>query len=173
MPSPRRFRDQSRSQKRLTSWASGPDTSQDTISATGDTGWEFGTALDTESRATLVRTRGTILLTLSTGGGAGDGYIGSVGIGIVTLDAFTAGVIPGPSQDPDWPGWLFHQEFAIVEGAAGISNGSAFQRIDVDSKAMRKIGENEILFGSTDVVELGAGAIMQVTALTRMLFKLT
>ena len=67
-------------------------------------------------------------------------------------------------------------------GAAPITTGAAaaedFQsvvtagrRIEVDSKAMRKLEEGIVIFGAMDVTEVGASS-MQVLFDTRLLLKL-
>jgi len=161
------------SQKRLTTWDFGPETTQDTLSTPSSVVWSAGVVLLTEARATIVRTRGSALITLSTLGGVGDGFRGAMGIGIISTDAFAAGATPDPLADQDWPGWLWFQHFNVIEGAPVSADGSGFQRFEIDSKAMRKMGASETLFGCTEVTELGAGSIMQISADCRMLFKLT
>ena len=102
-------------------------------------------------------------------------------MGIVTVQAFTVGgvtALPAPFTTPEWDGWLWHSYFqmhgvsAQAVGADVARNVSADLRMVIDSKAMRKISENEVLFGVLEVgVETGT-AQLRYSADTRVLFKL-
>jgi len=74
--------------------------------------------------------------------------VGALGIAIVNSDAFAAGAvsIPGPVSDSDWGGWFVWRSFAghyEFHDASATLLGS--WQIEIDSKAMRKIGPNETL----------------------------
>ncbi len=110
--------------------------------------------------ATIIRSRG--LIQIKAQSGAADVSIdGAYGIAIVSSVAFGIGItaIPGPFTDSGWGGWLFHQFFALqidVTTDIGRLAGSGFtEQYEIDSKAMRKIGANEVL---VDVCESRAGA---------------
>ena len=61
---------------------------------------------------------------------------------------------------------------AITATEADGSNAFAtVQKIVIDSKAMRKFGSEQILFGSLDVTETGT-SVMRLQAETRVLLKL-
>ena len=104
----------------------------------------------------------------------GDGYSGAVGVGIVTLPAFTVGitVVPTPLTEVEWEGWLYHQFFDI---RAGLDVGLAShisQHWAVDSKAMRKFDDiNLVLMSLIEVIEQGTSQI-EIGFNTRMLVKL-
>ena len=101
----------------------------------------------------------------------------------MTVDAFNAGstAVPGPQSDESWDGWLWHRYFrltsagAIAGGAAtdediaGIMGASL--RVEVDSKAMRKVKDEEIVIAVVEVAEIGV-ATMWFQFITRGLFKL-
>jgi len=67
----------------------------------------------------------------------------------VSAQALSVGIsaIPHPSTDAAWGGWLYHTflfarfDFFIVSGV----NPNMMHNIVIDSKAMRKIGEEERL----------------------------
>ena len=172
------------SPRRLTSWQVGPG---------GDTVTNFSSSQITILNAgafavldgnTVVRLRGEFTAFLRSATAANDGYTGAFGIGITTLDAFTIGAtaIPGPLDELDWDGWLYHRFFTltasgpIVAAAVSISTDLAQPvasglRIDVDSKAMRKLPENMGLFAALDVNLVGTAA-MSCFFNSRMLIKL-
>ncbi len=172
---------QARSPKRLTAWDSGPQRSLGSLSATGKAGFTTGVVLAQDSKATIVRIRGSILFQLTLATAAGDGMSGAVGLGIVSSDAFAVGTtaIPGPFSDPEWPGWMWHS-FWHLNGVAAQSlgadvsrNSNADLRLEIDTKAMRKWSVGETLMGMFEIaVETGTAAVA-VTADTRVLVKLS
>ncbi len=97
---------------------------------------------------TIVRTRG--LFTIATDQfTANELQLGAVGIAKVTQQAQSIGIsaIPHPATDAAWGGWLFHSffsyEFAFIS-AVGM-DPNVTHPIVVDSKAMRKVDEDERL----------------------------
>ena len=122
---------------------------------------------------TLVRTRGIFEAVLKTATSAGDGYFGAIGIGRVSTPAFVAGIVsmPTPLTDLAWDGWLYHSFFSLHAGVAGDSAASSTQRIEIDSKAMRKLGTDETFYAAMEVIEVGT-ATMSLFLNTRMLSKL-
>jgi len=171
----RGFPVQSRTQRRVTSWGQGPEDTGTTLTATGAAVWTSGVALNLESKATIVRTRGLITFGIVGAAGAdGDRMCGAAGIGIVSTDAFAAGATPDAVSDATWPGWLWYAHWDVSDGDIDRDNGavSRYQRIVIDSKAMRKLGQNETVFGSVEAVETGAVS-MEFVAQSRILLKLT
>ncbi len=160
------FRRPIRSQSRKTSWQFGPSTGsvgvpapQGVISTTatvlGGVGQEF--LID---GITLVRTRGTLMAYLLTAGAASEGFACSFGIGIANVDAFTAGIVSlmTPFTNMDWDGWLYHVNFGLysLDGSPTTEIGvSVGFREQVDSKAMRKVGINEVVYCALETVEAG------------------
>ena len=108
---------------------------------------------------TVLRTRGIFDIFLTSATSAGDGFFGAVGIGIGSLQAFNAGAVSLPSALDEALSniWLWHSYFSIHAGeAGGLSGGpEAHQRIMIDSKAMRKIDANQVMYASIDRVEIG------------------
>ena len=97
---------------------------------------------------TLVRTRGLFAIRTDQPT-ADENQIGAIGMAIVTAQAVSVGitVIFHPATDAAWGGWFWHAYYAhrieVVIGA-GFAFDGVFQTI-IDSKAMRKIDEDERL----------------------------
>ena len=164
--------------RRSTAWSVGPNSSDQFITATGPTIWSNGVALSIEVEATIVRLRGYAEFTLEAVGSLGDGFSGAIGFGIVSQAAFAVGAtaVPTPTTESEWPGWLYHRFFGARSVTATIADGAnavgAVHRIEIDSKAMRKIGIDELIMGVVEVTEQGT-ATMEMHGNTRMLLKLT
>ena len=170
------FRGPSRSLKRKTTWLDGP-TAELSVSSVTPQIWNTGLLLTLDG-GTLVRTRGAGLLTLNATSQVHGGAIGALGIGVCTLQAFNAGVasVPTPIAQIDWDGWLWHQAFNVASITATISDGvnavGCTQRVEIDSKAMRKVPENMVVFGAMEIgTELGT-AVVTFDATCRCLVKL-
>jgi len=159
--------------RRRTGWEEGPGGTTatsftDTIATILGAGFEF--LLD---GLTIVRIRGSVQAFLTVGG-TNSGFHAAIGMGIVSADAFAVGVtaVPNPIDDADWNGWMYHRYFdlhgATTFNPADQSNSLTFE---VDSKAMRKVGVNEVLFASIETVESGT-ATMSVFFESRILLKL-
>ena len=156
MPRLRNVSSRIRTPRRQTGWGGGPASGTDgaagsliTVSSS-----VLGSVVSTPTidGLTLVRTRGEFMFRLLTASVAGDGYFGAVGLAIFNDTALAAGVgsVNTPITDEAWDGWLWHRYFAcLAQGAitaagsslsAGQQEGvSAAVRVEVDSKAMRKI----------------------------------
>ena len=123
---------------------------------------------------TIVRTRGEMLFSLRSTSAVGEGFLVGAALGIVTNDAFAVGVtaVPSPIDDIDWDGWYWHQLVHLFE-AVGVSDDgiTTNARIQIDSKAMRKIGVNETAFMVIEGAEVGT-SVVAAFGLTRMLLKL-
>ena len=123
------------------------------------------------TRPTIVRSRGAVSHRFAAVT-ADVAYVGSIGWGIVSEDAFAAGVasIPGPESDPDWSGWYVWRSFAETFEFNDATGGLYTSRtIEIDSKAMRKMGTNERL---VVVAESQSGAF-SIAPRVRSLFKLS
>ena len=168
-----------RSAKRTVIWNDGPNsTVVQSLSAAVNTVWTLGqTAL---GGVTIVRIRGSIGLWLETATAIGDGFTRvSIGIGIVTADAFSTGVgaMPGVISDKNWGGWMFYSDLGPFIGLS-VTEGEntsplAQVRVPIDTKAMRKVAPNETVFGMVSAsAEIGA-ATLSFVGDTRMLVKLS
>jgi len=134
---------------------------------------------------TLIRTRGDLNLFITIATAAGDGFHGAFGIGIGNENAFTAGVasLNTPLGDEDWDGWIYHRYFGLFAGGplatataadqqSQVNSSSAAMHIEVDSKAMRKLNEGDVIYAAVEAVELGAAASMEWAFNSRTLVKL-
>ena len=79
-----------------------------------------------------------------------------------------------PTTDITWEGWLYHWTGAFVSMGSTIAsgNGTSAQRIDIDNKAMRKIGEDESLICIMQTNEEVGTSVLNATLATRCLQKL-
>ena len=158
-------------------WDSGPgSTALTQLTGSGSAILGLGIAA-TVGEITFMRTRGICdLMVQGVPTANGDGYFGAVGIGKTTVIAFTdVGItaIPTPITQVDWDGWLWHSFFSVhtpdVSGEGGNSTAQ-HQRIEIDSKAMRKVDGSELIYAAIEVVEIGT-AILDVFLATRVLLQ--
>ena len=173
--------------RRKNSWGVGPQSNTGGAPATTITGTTVAaggvSALAALDGLTLVRTRGSLLVQLVTASNAGDGFHGAFGIAKANSPALTAGIasLPTPNIEDDWDGWIYHRYFELIAGGA-ISEASGSNepgqgavhqalRVEIDSKAMRKVAIEEGFYMAIDVIIVGT-ATMFWTANSRMLFKL-
>ena len=120
---------------------------------------------------TVIRTRGVVSIQ-SDQIVATEVQLGAYGIAIVTAQAVSVGItaIPHPVTDAAWGGWFFHTYFANsmkFGTAVGIQYDRA-TNFEIDSKAMRKVDEDERLVA---VVENSSGAGMEIWDSFRLLSK--
>ena len=163
--------------RRTTEWGFGPGGNTVQIfSASGEA--ILGSGISADEEVTIVRLRGLLSCYLTTTvAGVNEGFHGAVGIGICTEDAFGVGTtaMPDPLADLAWDGWMWHSFFDIHANTSTLSDGvnavSASQRIEVDSKAMRRLMESDVLFAKVEVVEAGT-ASMGLFFESRVLIKL-
>ena len=165
----RGFSSQVRSPRRKTAWTFGPGG----VSASS---FSASSALIHPAflqfflpKITLARIRGRLDLFLISSTAAPDGFQGAVGIGVATLDAVTAGptAVPSASANSNWDGWLWHQ-FCGIHASEASSTGSSALSLEVDTKAMRKVTDDDAIFISMEFAEIGT-ADMDVFMETRML----
>ena len=120
---------------------------------------------------TVIRTHGLFAIR-SDQSAASENMIGAFGIAVVTAQAVSVGItaIPHPSADAAWGGWFVHQFFS---DSFKLSTAVGFEAIGIrhypiDSKAMRKVDEDERL---VVVIENTAGFGLIVTNSERFLSK--
>jgi len=103
---------------------------------------------------TIVRIRGFIAVELDATA-VDEKLAVAVGIASVSTAAAAAGVVslPTPFTEEAYP-WIWHSYFIVMSGAGaslGVDYAGLFHRIEVDSKAMRKVKLNESLVGVSEV----------------------
>ena len=171
--------------RRLTAWDMGTGGTA-TLTVTGPGPFFLGSAISLVagvSALTIVRTRGEFKAYLTAATARSDGFQGAFGIGIATLAAVTAGIasVPTPITEADSDNWLYHRFFGC-QGSDVISGGAATDsdqanvvtaalRVEVDSKAMRKMTDESAIYSCIEIVEFGA-ATMVLTWDSRILAKL-
>jgi len=123
---------------------------------------------------TALRLRGNLEAVIQSSNVAGSGFHCAFGIGIVNLTAFNVGAtaVMRPLTDADWDGWFYHRFFDLHVGdqTAGDIQERPVQ-FEVDSKAMRKLKQDDVIYAMLEVVETGIAEI-DVFFDSRMLFAL-
>jgi len=162
-----------RGKRRSSTWVGPAD--QNYISVASNTKViiaSFDAAINGLTSPTVVRTRGMVSVK-PTNTGASLNYGGAFGVAIVTDRAFAAGAasVPGPFTDSGWDGWFVLGFFQHNWLFPGTSTSEVYSDVDVqvDSKAMRKITDDETLIL---VCESQVGAL-DVAMHLRFLFKLS
>ena len=121
---------------------------------------------------TLIRSRGMLSFG-SDQQAASEVILGAYGIGVVSAQAVSVGItaIPHPATDAAWGGWLWHTflQMEIRIGDATGMNPAWLQSIVIDSKAMRKIGEEERLVFVVENTSASTG--FEVASSVRLLSK--
>ena len=158
--------------RRATAWELGPEGNlQASVSSVA----LFPTGLQAITDGIIiVRIRGEILGFLSSGSVALDGYAVSVGMCIVSENAFNAGVasIPDPTVDGDWEGWMYHRQFFLkASSAGGFQTRAGAERFEIDNKAMRKFKRIDVMVAVAQMQEVGT-SIVNLNLATRVLVKL-
>ena len=95
---------------------------------------------------TILRQRGTLFLQLDAGA-VDERAVIAAGTILVSSAAFAAGVasVPGPASDSD-NDWIWYSSAVISSLAEGaIQSDALFTRIDMDSKAMRKVKPDDVM----------------------------
>jgi len=157
--------------RRLTNWGSGPGGSG-VASVSAGSSVILGSGIQFGSAGTVVRIRGIFDMFLTAATASGDGFFGAVGIGLASLAAFTAGIgsLPTPLQESIWDGWLWHSFISVHRDVTTGDSGSSSQRFSIDSKAMRKVSDEMVIYAAVDVVEIGT-AVASIFLDSRMLIK--
>ncbi len=118
-----------------------------TFNITGDSTVGAG-GLSFVEPATILRCRGTLLAQLDETKQVGDDIVLGFGLFILSSDAFASGTgaFPDPLGDMEFP-WLYYHRWAMrASVAAGEESlGASCYRLEIDTKAMRKIKPLETL----------------------------
>ncbi len=156
-----------RASRRLTEWIAPANQGYVGVATGGAT---LNSSFSFDDPETIVRTRGQISI-IPTSVAADADFVGAVGIGIVSNEAFAAGVgsIPEPFTDADWGGWFVWRSFSYhLEFSTAVGIQFPNWNFEVDSKAMRKAGSNEV---AVIIAESQVGAF-QISTPLRLLSKL-
>ncbi len=151
----------------MSEWSTYDPTGFQAVSAGGAT---ILSGIAFEDPGTIIRTRGSISVFPSVFS-ADINIVGAFGIGLVSAEAFAAGVasVPEPFTDSDWGGWMVIQPFALrfeFQDATGTMQGS--WTFDIDSKAQRKVEPNSVMVVVAESIT-GAFNIADTTRLLQLL----
>ena len=103
---------------------------------------------------TVLRTRGFVFGELNAGG-VNERVTVAVGLAIVSARSAAVGItaIPRPATEGSYP-WLWHGWLEVSSAReAAIVNNFLHNRIEIDSKAMRKVKEDEVMLLAFEVCE--------------------
>ena len=172
-----RFQRGAASSRRKVGWSDGPSQLAPAgISSSGSVLWSLGRQFLFDGQ-TLVRTRGNFSIWQTVATSIGDGFNQlAVGMCVVSENAFDTGItaVPTPLTDAGWDGWFFHQLLGPIlsfETTEVLRGPMSALRIDIDSKAMRKLKSTDVMIGVVEAgVEVGA-ATLNFVANTRKLVK--
>ena len=119
-------------------------------------------------RATLARVRGNARGHMEAAAAA-DSMIVGLGLIVVEEQAFTAGAasVPSPTDDLNAE-WLWHQLFVFgpAVSAQAVNAIDQYSSVEIDSKAMRKMDENEVLgFVWDSVITAGSPTFEGIAAI--------
>ena len=98
--------------------------------------------------STILRTLGSVM-SIFDGAVDGDSAAITYGLGIVSTDAFTVGAtaMPDPASEPQFDWLYWYKSFLSFRTNGAISGriDSYFERVNVSSKAMRRVSHSETL----------------------------
>ena len=162
--------------RRQTTWDIGPGGS---VGATAASSTLFPLAVIASiDGLTVVRTRGELNLALSVITAPLDGF-GRIGAGIciVSENAASVGVtaVPSPLADQGWNGWLWYWTGSLFGPSATVANagGPANARVVIDSKAMRKQKNTDVMVAVLEVADEVGAAVLTAKMNARQLLKLS
>ncbi len=131
-------------------------------------------ALENIPNPTIVRIRGSLLLRVTAQGASASTAHMFMGIKLTTATALAIPAVELPDADigSDWI-WWGERGFSTLDTGIGQSNsGQTYERLIIDSKAMRKVQPNQVLVLVTqNVVTLSTQTILAEGAF-RILLKL-
>ena len=107
-----------------------------------------GGSLAFNEAGTVLRCRGYVQGFFDSTKQVGDDILLTFGLGIVSTDAFAVGAsaFPDPSGEPEYP-WLWWGQMSLFASIAAGNEawGTSAQRLEVDTRAMRKVKPRESL----------------------------
>ena len=165
-----------RAPRRKTSWEESP---AGLLTSVGDSAVTvFPTALAIiQDGITLVRTRGDLILQLTGAAAGNNGEVWAFGMCVVNVVAATLGItaLPSPLAEKGWDQWFVYETGTLLSRDATPTDDnsqSPVQRVRIDSKAMRKMGIDDVIVAVLANAEIGGSSVMAASFQGRMLFKL-
>jgi len=160
----RAFRGSGRGSRLRKHWQQLQTDSIDAFALTATQAVIASSTLSGSQETTVLRSRGQLLIT-ATPDAAADSDVVGLGLIVVTASAVTVGstALPHPLDDASSDFWLWHQyvpldSMGATTEATARTGGTAWARVEIDSKAMRKApqGSAIALVGVLDTQEFAA-----------------
>ena len=109
--------------------------------------------------ATIARTHGNFRI-FSDQAGANEQAFGAIGIGVFDGEAVDAGIVslPTPYTESDDGDWFFHAYWACDFSISGVGSSANPFNVAIDNKAMRKLGDNDVICWIIQNQSTSAGA---------------
>ena len=97
----------------------------------------------------------------------------TMGVGMISDDAFAGSVFPDPDTDSDFPvnGWM-HRSVHSIRDELLATGVIATVRVDRDIRSQRKVERSTLALFVQNTNTEGAGNSIRITGLVRVLYKL-
>ena len=128
---------------------------------------------DPEKRGcTLIRTIIGLSFLANSPGSVTGRVVVTFAIALASDDAFSAGALPDPEVDDDFPigGWLYRTRFPVMDGVG--EPVPTVHRIDADIRAGRKLDRSTIYMDMHSSSEFGSSFTVAINGMVRCLYKL-
>ena len=123
----------------------------------------LGAWFASDAPLTILRCRGELLVSMD-GPALQDEVAITVGLGVISFDAFVAGAaaVPDPGEEPDFS-WLYWKAMTFFAEATQVHDTTRSMRVEIDTKAMRKMKSRESLVWIAQYVDIVGTPPMQVS----------
>ncbi len=120
---------------------------------------------------TVIRTIIALDLLSETVAGVWGVQLADLAIGIVSREAYTAGILPDPDTNTDKParGWMWRGSRAVTQNGSG---GQFSIHLSADIRGARKVEDGVVFLMVANTNYLGTAFNLRVVGLIRMLVKL-
>ncbi len=120
---------------------------------------------------TLVRSRGRIRAYTDTSSTPGSFGVVTMGMIVIRKSALAGAAFPSPIQEGD-SDWFWWDSLSVGSDAADVIGSTVtVDRIVVDSKAMRKIGNNEVIVFVAELTTCEGTMVVNLCGSLRLLLK--
>ena len=124
---------------------------------------------------TIVRIRGVLTVFIDAVGANNDDVRWGAGLGMISAQAFAAGAaaVHSPLSNGDWGGWIWWATGAMRRRTASAELSSVIhsEAITIDSKAMRRVENDQLLVCVVETLNAAGAAGILVSAAGRVLVK--
>ena len=127
-----------------------------------------GMSTDSTRGLTVTRVIGDLWLSSGTVAGAWGTQQVSIGIGVVSQEAFVANAIPDPNNNADYPvrGWIYRTCCGVAQNGTGTQ---VLYRCVFDIRSQRKLDSGELLLVINNDAGLGTSFTVQTFGSVRVL----